>query len=132
MNDPEPGRAAALAAFDRSFDGATPARTVSDTVHAPGSHRSGEDGPTTALRFEVDGLMIDLRIRSRGALRSLTGLVDGDFDHVEVFLCRPRERLRLFVGVDGAFHATALYRGPLSLAVERPEGSLAVTDWFII
>ncbi|WP_017606063.1 hypothetical protein [Nocardiopsis alkaliphila] len=132
MKDPEPGRAAALAAFDRSLDGAAPARTVRDAIFRPGAHRSDEDGPTTVLRFDLDGSTIDLRIRGRGDLRSLAGLIDGDFDHVEVFLRRPGERSRLFVGVDGAFHATGLRPGPLSLVVERPEHPLALTDWFNI
>lgn len=132
MKDPEPGRAAALAAFDRSLDGATPVRTVYDATSRSDAHRSDEDGPTTVLRFDLDGSTIDLRIQGREGLRSLSGLIDGDFDHVEVFLRRPGERSRLFVGVDGAFHATDLCRGPLSLMVERPEHPLAVTDWFNI
>lgn len=133
MKDAEPGRAAALAAFDRSLDGAIPVRTtVYDATSRPGAYRSDEDGTTTVLRFDLGGLPIDLRIRGRGGPRSLTGLVGGDFDHVEVFLRRPGERSRLFVGVDGSFHATDLCRGPLALAVERPERPLAVTDWFII
>lgn len=126
------GRAAALAAFDRSVDGARLARTVRDTVPSPGQplHRDHEGIAPAVLRFDLDGVHLDLQVQPRGDRSALFGLVSGDFDHVDVHLRRPDHTLRLFVGADGRFNATDLAPGPLSLAVERPGHPLTVTEWF--
>ncbi|MBR8740347.1 carboxypeptidase regulatory-like domain-containing protein [Nocardiopsis sp. MG754419] len=132
MKDTEPGRRAALAAFDRSLDRARPVRTVLDTAPPAAASRDGGDGATTTLCLHLDDLVIDLHLCAREDGSSLAGLVRGEFDHVEVFLHRPEERLRVFVGGDGAFHAEDLPRGPLSLTVVRSGHPTAVTDWFTI
>jgi hypothetical protein len=136
-NDPEPiqdraGRAAALAAFDRSLDGARLARTISDSVPSAGQplHRDHHGVAPTVLRFDLDGVNLDLQVHPRGDHRVLSGLVSGDFDHVDVHLRRPGNVLRLFVGVDGRFDAHNLLPGPLCLVVDRPGHPCAVTDWF--
>lgn len=131
MKDTEPGRSAALAAFDRSLDRARTAHTVLGVTPSHDPSRS-EAVTTTTLRFHLDDLRVDLRLRADGDLSSLSGLVIGDFDHVEVCLRRPEERLCLFVRGDGAFHAEGLRRGPLALAMERPDRLPMVTDWFTI
>ena len=138
-NNPDPtrdraGRAAALAAFDRSLDGARLARTVSDTAPPPGPtpHRDRHGAPPAVLRFDLEGVRLDLQIRSRGDHGSLSGLVSGEFDHVDVHLRRPGRTLLLFVGVDGRFDAADLSRGPVCLAVERPGHPLTVTEWFTV
>ncbi len=138
-NDPDPtqdrvGRAAALAAFDRSLDGAQHARTVSDTVPSPGRplHRDRGGSAPAVLRFDLGEIRLDLQVHRHGAHRTLYGLVSGEFDHVDVRLHRPDHTLRLFVRVDGRFDATDLPPGPLCLAVERPDQPLGVTDWFTV
>lgn len=138
-NDPDPtqdraGRAAALAAFDRSLDGARLARTVSDTVPSPRQplHRDHHGVAPTVLRFDMEGVRLDLQVQARGDHRSLSGLISGEFDHVDVHLRRPGRTLRLFVGLDGRFDASDLSPGPLCLAVERPGRALTVTDWFTV
>ncbi|WP_017589067.1 hypothetical protein [Nocardiopsis ganjiahuensis] len=138
-NDPEPipdraGRAAALAAFDRSLDGARLARTLSDTVPAPGRplHRDRGGAAPAVLRFGLEGVRLDLQVHRNGAHRSLSGLVSGEFDHVDVHLRRPGHTLLLFVGMDGRFDAAELSPGPLCLAVERPGHPLTLTDWFTV
>lgn len=138
-NDPDiiqdrAGRAAALAAFDRSLDGARLARTVSDTVPSPGQpvHRDHHGAAPIVLRFDLEGVHLDLQVHPRGDHSVLSGLVSGDFDHVDVHLRRPGHTLRLFVGVDGRFDASDLPPGPLCLAVELPGHPLGVTDWFTV
>ncbi|GHC90873.1 hypothetical protein GCM10007079_37550 [Nocardiopsis terrae] len=138
-NDPDPtedrsGRAAALAAFDRSLDRARQARTISDTALAPGPavHRDHRGAAPTTLLFDLGGVRLDLQIHPRGDHHSLSGLVGGEFDHVDVHVRRSGSTLRLFVGVDGRFEAHDLAPGPLSLAVEIPGRPLAVTDWFTV
>lgn len=138
-NDPDPiqdraGRAAALAAFDRSLDGASLARTVSDTAPSPGQplHRDHHGAAPTVLRFDLEDVHLDLQVHPRGGRRALSGLVSGEFDHVDVHLRRPGHTLRLFVGVDGRFDAADLAPGPLCLVVEHPDRPLTVTDWFTI
>ncbi|MEU3310193.1 carboxypeptidase regulatory-like domain-containing protein [Nocardiopsis sp. NPDC006832] len=130
MKDTEPGRGAALAAFDRTLDRARTAPTIVDSTPALVPSRS--EATTTTLCFHLDDLRVDLRLRAHGDLSSLSGLVIGDFDHVEVCLRRPEEHLRLFVRGDGAFHADRLRRGPLALTMERPDRLPVVTDWFTI
>lgn len=136
-NDADPtqdraGRAAALAAFDRSVDSAALARTVRETVPTPGQplHRDHDGIAPAVLRFDLEGVHLDLQVQPRGDHNVLSGLVSGDFDHVDVHLRRPDHTLRLFVGVDGRFDATDLSPGPLSLAVERPGHPRTVTEWF--
>lgn len=138
-NDPDAtqdraGRAAALAAFDRSLDGARLARTVSDTVPSPRQplHRDHHGVAPTLLRFDLEDVRLDLQIHPRGVRRALSGLISGEFDHVDVHLRRPDHTLRLFVGVDGRFDAADLSPGPLCLVVERPDRPLALTDWFAV
>ena len=70
------------------------------------------------------------QVQPYGDHSALSGLVSGDFDHVDVHLRRPDHTLRLFVEADGRFNATDLSPGPLSLAVERPGHPLTVTEWF--
>lgn len=133
MNEPQPGRDAALAAFDRSLDEALPAPVLLGGEAEPDAlFRSGGDTASTTLRMDLDGLVIDARIRARGDLRSLTGLVRGEFDHLEVRLYRPWECLRLFVTVDGGFRSEELRRGPASLTVERPGHPPVAGDWFVL
>lgn len=138
-NDPDPtqeraGRAAALAAFDRSLDGARLARTVSDTVPSPRQplHRDHHGIAPTVLRFDLGDVCLDLQVHPHGGHRSLSGLISGEFDHVDVRLRRPGRTLRLFVGLDGRFDASGISPGPLCLAVERPDRPLTVTDWFTV
>lgn len=137
-NDPDPrqdraGRAAALAAFDRSFDGARMARTVSDTVPSPEQplQRDEEGTAPSVLTFDLDGVHLDLQVRERGGQRVLSGLVRGEFDHVDVHLRRPGSTLLLFVRMDGRFD-TAVPPGPVCLVVECPNRPLTVTDWFTV
>ncbi|GAA1076963.1 peptidase associated/transthyretin-like domain-containing protein [Nocardiopsis metallicus] len=126
------GRAAALAAFDRSVDGARAARTARYTVPSPEQplHRDHDGIAPVVLRFDMEGIHLDLQVQPCGGHSALSGLVSGDFDHVEVHLRRPDRTLRLFVGADGRFDAADLSPGPLSLAVERPGHPLTVTEWF--
>ncbi|PWV57451.1 MULTISPECIES: hypothetical protein [Nocardiopsis] len=137
-NDPDPtqdraGRAAALAAFDRSFDGARMARTVSDTAPSPTRplQRDEQGTAPSVLSFDLDGVHLDLQVRARGDQRLLSGLVSGEFDHVDVRLRRLDGTLLLFVGLDGRFD-TSVPSGPLCLVVERPDHPATVTDWFTV
>ncbi|MFD7367312.1 carboxypeptidase regulatory-like domain-containing protein [Nocardiopsis alba] len=133
MNESEPGRDAALAAFDRSLDEAAPAPVLLGGRAEPDSlFRAGEDTTSTTLRMDLDGLVIDALILARGDLRSLTGLVRGEFDHLEVRLYRPWGCPRLFVTVDGGFRSEGLRRGPASLTVERPGHPPVAGDWFVL
>jgi hypothetical protein len=78
----------------------------------------------------MEGVHLDIQVQPYGDHSALSGLVSGDFDHVDVHLRRPDHTLRLFVGADGRFNATDLSPGPLSLALERPGHPLTVTEWF--
>ncbi|QVJ02346.1 carboxypeptidase regulatory-like domain-containing protein [Nocardiopsis eucommiae] len=137
-NDPDPrqdrsGRAAALAAFDRSLDEARMARAVSDSAPSPEDplQRDGRESAPSLLGFDLDGVHLDLQVRASGGQRLLSGLVRGDFDHVDVRLRRPDATLLLFVGMDGRFD-TSVPPGPLCLVVECPGRPLTVTDWFTV
>ena len=138
-NVPDPGdeptgRSAALAAFDRSFDGAVLARTVGDAPPYPrqAAHRARDGAPPSTLRFGLADVRLDVQVQPHGAHRWLCGLVSGEFDHVDILVRRPTGALRLFVAVDGRFETANLSPGPLSLAVERPGYPVAVTDWFTV
>ncbi|GAB3709678.1 carboxypeptidase regulatory-like domain-containing protein [Nocardiopsis nanhaiensis] len=133
VDDPT-GRSAALAAFDRSFDGAVLARTVSDALPYPphAAHRARDGAPPRTLRFDMADVRLDIQIHPHGAHRWLCGLVSGEFDHVDILVRRPTDSLRLFVAVDGRFQTADLSTGPLSLTVERPGYPVAVTDWFTV
>ncbi|MEU3017557.1 MULTISPECIES: carboxypeptidase regulatory-like domain-containing protein [unclassified Nocardiopsis] len=138
-NDPDPrrhrtGRTAALAAFDRSLDGARGARTLRDAPPSPDQppQRDGLEVAPAFLAFDLDGVRLDLQVRARGGLRDLSGLFQGDFDHVDARLRRPGATLSLIVGVDGRFVAADQPPGPVCLVVDRPGRPLTVTDWFTV
>ncbi|MFI6577447.1 hypothetical protein ACIBFB_16765 [Nocardiopsis sp. NPDC050513] len=135
--DPRPpwamdGRAAALAAFDRRDDGAALAALTVQTPPVPEDSRAGGGTLLTTLRFDHDGLVLDLRVRADGPRRSLSGLVSGDFGFAAVDLRRPAATVRLRVGADGGFLAPDLARGPVSLALRRTGRPPVVTDWFTV
>ncbi|MEU0240389.1 hypothetical protein ABZ234_22090 [Nocardiopsis sp. NPDC006198] len=128
----EDGRAAALAAFDRSDDAADLARTRADTVPATEAARSEDGAVTAALRFEHGGVAVDLQVRAHGRTRSLSGLVTGDFEHAVLRVRRPGATASPTVGEDGRFCLDGLPRGPISLSLLRTGRPPVVTAWFTV
>jgi len=128
----EDGRAAALAAFDRGDDAAQLARTRADTVPVTETARGEEGAVTAALRFEHEGVALDLQIRSHGRSRSLSGLVTGDFEHAVLRVRRPGSAHSPTVGEDGRFSLDGLTRGPISLSLLRTGRPPVVTEWFTV
>ncbi|OLT25048.1 hypothetical protein BJF83_05715 [Nocardiopsis sp. CNR-923] len=126
------GRAAALAAFDRRDDDAELAAPTAQTPPVPEDSRADGGTLLTTLRFDHDGLVLDLRVRADGPHRSLSGLVRGEFGFATVDLRRPAATVRLRVGADGRFLAPDLARGPVSLALRRDGRPPVVTDWFTV
>ncbi len=141
LTDPLPpwaraGRAAALAAFDRGDDGAAVARLTSETVPTAVTHRSVDEGRhgmvVAALRFEHEDLIVHLRVHVDGRLRTVTGLVFGEYDHALLRLRRPDSHESLYVGEDGGFTVSGLAKGPLSLSLHRSGRPPMITEWFTV
>ncbi|MFD3683305.1 hypothetical protein ACFWTE_00600 [Nocardiopsis sp. NPDC058631] len=128
----EDGRAAALAAFDRRDDAAQLVRPRADTVPVTETARAEEGTVTAALRFEHEGVALDLQIRSHGRFRSVSGLVTGDFEHVVLRVRRPGSTDSPTVGEDGRFSLDGLPRGPVSLSLLRTGRPPVVTEWFTV
>ncbi|WP_116247305.1 hypothetical protein [Nocardiopsis sp. FIRDI 009] len=126
------GREAALAAFDRRDDTADLAELTLQTPPAPEDARGTDGVLLSTLRFDHDGLALDLRIRVHGPHRSLSGLVTGDFASATVEVRYPASADRLRVGADGRFSVSGLRRGPLSLALHRTGRPPLVTGWFTV
>ncbi|MEE2036749.1 hypothetical protein Q8791_05870 [Nocardiopsis sp. CT-R113] len=128
----EAGRAAALAAFDRGDDTAELARTRADTVPVTEAARAEDGAVTATLRFEHEGVAVDLQIRSHGRTRSVSGLVTGDFEHAVLRVRRPGSTDSPTVGEDGRFSLDGLPRGPISLSLLRSGRPPVVTAWFTV
>lgn len=126
------GRSAALAAFDRSDDGADLALMTGESVHVGENLRSTGGGapPRTTLRFEHEDLAVDLWVHARGRLRSVSGLVSGEYAVLYVRRADSTERLR--PGEDGGFTLSGLTPGPMSLSLRRRGRPPVVTGWFTI
>lgn len=141
------GRAAAVAAFDRTEDTARILPLNTDTgpsaapFRATGSAESpdlpdGADSTVgsvlTTLRFDHGAFDLVLCVYAHGHLRSVEGQVSGDFDYATLRIRRPGYRQSSRIGPDGRFAVASLARGPLSVEVQRPGHPPVVTDWFTI
>ncbi|MBE2998597.1 hypothetical protein IDM40_07755 [Nocardiopsis sp. HNM0947] len=132
------GRAAALAAFDRSDDRRGHAPLAAE--HRPDPEPVRDRGPEllTHLRFDHDVFTLDVWVRAEGGMRSLSGQVveeDPDYPRARVQVRRPDRTLGRRVALDGSFGVTDLAPGPVSLVVEYREyrhDSSIVTDWFTV
>ncbi|MBB6119132.1 hypothetical protein [Nocardiopsis algeriensis] len=128
------GRAAALAAFDRSEDAAELAELAFPGGPPREPTRADDDTVLGEMRFVRGDVVLEVWLHGRGRLRSVTGLVQGDFDHALLETRRPDRSCDAVasVGEDGRFALRDLARGPLSLALRRSGRAPLVTEWFTL
>ena len=126
------GRAAALRAFDRSYDQADLAPLVLEQVPPPRESRDRHGRVLSHLRFDQDGFGLILKVLADGELRSVTGLLVGECEHARLRIRRPGSAYMARTEVDGSFRVSGLLPGPLSLAVLRQNRVPVVTEWFTV
>lgn len=129
------GRAAALAAFDRSEDRRGHAPLAAEYRPDPEPVRDRGRELLTHLRFDHDAFTLDVWVRAEGGMRSLSGLVveeDPGSPRARVHVRRPDRTLGRRVALDGSFDVADLAPGPLSLLVEHRRDGPVATDWFTV